>query len=66
MGSKRIREMEENLEYKRIYCKYKLLALNMFKYKNLPEGVEERFIEKALYEKGECIFYNDNNLGLLL
>ena len=65
MGSKRIREMEENLEYKRIYCKYKLLALNMFKYKNLPEGVEERFIEKALYEKGECIFYNDSNLGFI-
>ena len=65
MGKKRLREAMYTNEFNLIYSKYKLLALNMFKYKNLPEGMDQRYIEKALYEYGECIIYDDKNIGLI-
>lgn len=42
-----------------------LLARSVFKWK-LPKGMEERFVERILYEEGKCVFYNDENLGLVV
>lgn len=65
MGKKRLREAKYFNEFNLIYSKYKLLALNMFKYKNLPEQLNQRYIEEALYNMGECIIYDDKNIGLI-
>lgn len=65
MGLEFNNDIEGESEFRRIYERYKLLALNMFVWKNLPKGVESRHIEKALYENGQAIFYNDNDLGLI-
>lgn len=49
----------------RIYYRLKLLALNCFEYENLPPGIEERYIEKALYSNGQAFFYKHKEYGLV-
>lgn len=51
--------------YRRIYDYYKMLALNMFTWENLPETMDSRYIENALYEHGLCLVNNDKDLGLI-
>lgn len=41
------------------------LAINMFKWENLPDTVDERFLELALCEKGYCLYFNDDIMGNL-
>lgn len=50
----------------RLYNKYKLLALNIFKWENLPNNIESRHIEKALYNYGQAVFFEDKDLGYIL
>jgi hypothetical protein len=49
----------------RLINRYKLLALNRYKWENLPDGIESRHIENFLYENGQALFYNDDDLGLV-
>jgi hypothetical protein len=37
----------------------------MFKWENLPDTVDERFLELALCEKGYCLYFNDDIMGNL-
>lgn len=37
----------------------------MFEWKNLPETVDERFLELALFTDGMCVFFEDKALGML-
>lgn len=41
------------------------LALNVFEWENLPPTVDERFLELTLYEKGYCLYFNDEIIGNL-
>lgn len=56
---------EQKINSIRIYDKLKLLALNMFEWENLPNNIESRHIEKALYDFGQAIFYDNKELGLI-
>ena len=38
------------------------LAITMFEWKNLPEGVDERYLELGLFEKGGMVFFEDADL----
>ena len=49
--------------FMRLYTHYKMLALNMFTWENLPDKLESRHIEKFLYEYGQVIFYDNNTFG---
>ena len=51
--------------YQRIYDYYKMLALNMFTWENLPETMNSRYIENALYEHGLCLVNDDKDMGLI-
>lgn len=42
-----------------------LLARSVFEWCNLPNKIEERFIERVLYEEGRLIFYKDEGLGIV-
>ena len=50
----------------RLYNRYKLLALNIFKYDNLPNNIEPRHIEQALFDFGQCVFFKDEKLGFIV
>lgn len=51
--------------YKRLYDYYKMLALNMFTWENLPQTMNSRYIENALFEHGLCVVNNDKDMGLI-
>lgn len=48
-----------------LFNRYKLLALNMFRWENLPPTIESRHIEKALFECGQAIFFEHEDFGLI-
>ena len=52
---------EQRYQNFRLYNKYKLLTLNMFTWYNLPSGIKPRFIEEALFNYGQAIFFKDKN-----
>lgn len=56
---------EKIINSQRIYDKLKLLALNMFEWENLPNNIESRHIEKALYDYGQAVFYDHSELGFI-
>lgn len=39
------------------------LSISMFEWKNLPEGVDERFLEMVLFTDGHAVFFKDDELG---
>lgn len=60
--------LSDNLQernFGRIFHEFTNLALNRFKWENLPKGLESRHIEKALFEYGQCAFVDDPELGIL-
>lgn len=38
-------------------------AINMFEWKNLPDTVDERFLELTLCEYGKAVYFNDEVIG---
>ena len=56
-------KISNNTTYLKYYNQFILLALNMFQWENLPEGIETRHIEKPLIENGYAFFYNDPDYG---
>ena len=63
--NKQALEVYKNINFTRIYDYYKMLALNMFTWENLPKTMNSRYIENALYENGLCLVNNDTNMGLI-
>lgn len=43
-----------------------LIAQSIFKYENLPNFINEKWIERYLFEYGSCVFFNDRNLGFIV
>lgn len=47
------------------YKRLRLLALSLFEWENLPESMNERFLEQCLYWYGKAAIVNDENLGII-
>ena len=47
------------------YKRLRLLALSLFEWENLPESMNERFLEQCLYWYGKAAIVNDDNLGII-
>lgn len=58
-------ELFKSLNFTRLFDYYKMLALNMFTWENLPETMNSRYIENALFNHGLCVVIDDVNLGLI-
>lgn len=54
-----------NKTYIDYYNRLMELALNVFEWNNLPDTVDERFLELALYEFGYALYFNDEIIGNL-
>lgn len=54
-----------NMSYMFYFNRLKELALSMFEWKNLPETCDERFLELALFDCGQAIFFKDEVMGEL-
>ena len=66
MGRKRKPVVNDNIEREtvRLTKYYQMLALNRYKWENLPNGIESRYIEQMLYDNGECAMFDHPDLGL--
>lgn len=51
--------------YRVFYQQYKSIALNMFEWKGLPEGIEERYIERVLFDQGKVLFFRDPAMSFM-
>lgn len=54
-----------NRTYLQYYNRLTELALSVFEWKNLPNTVDERFLEMCLYSDGMAVFFKDEVLGHL-
>lgn len=54
-----------NKTYIDYYNRLMEMALNVFEWQNLPDTIDERFLELALYEHGYCVYFNDEFIGNL-
>ena len=66
MGRKRKPVINDNIEREtvRLTKYYQMLALNRYRWENLPNGIESRYIEEMLYDNGECAMFDHPDLGL--
>lgn len=68
MGRKKKTFFEESASLNnRTYLQYiehlTELTISMFEYKNLPDSVDWRFLEMALFEKGQALWFKDEVMG---
>lgn len=54
-----------NRTYLQYYNRLLELAINMYEWKNLPDSVDERFLELTLFSDGMAVFFRDDILGEL-
>lgn len=54
-----------NRTYLQYYNRLTELALSMFEWKNLPDTIDARFLEMALFSDGMAVFFEDEVLGYL-
>lgn len=64
LSAKKLKKLESNLEFQNIFHNFFNAALNVFEYKNLPDTMDERMIERAYLLSGRCLAAEDNG-GLL-
>lgn len=55
-----------NATFTEYYKKLKLLAKSVFKWNNLPNGINEKWIEDFLFSDGKCMFFKHKTLGLMV
>ena len=54
-----------NRTYLQYYNRLTDLAISMFEWQNLPETIDQRFLEMCLFSDGMCVFFQDEVLGYL-
>lgn len=54
-----------NSTYINIFNRLKEIAVTRFKYENVPETVDIRYLELTLFNNGSCVFFFDDVLGFL-
>lgn len=55
-----------NRTFTEYYKRLKLLAKSIFKWNNLPNGINEKWIEDYLFSEGKCMFFKHDTLGFMV
>lgn len=58
-------DLLNDLTFRVLFDKYKLVAMNAFQWEGLPEGIEERHIERELFNHGKCIFFRATGMDYM-
>ena len=56
-------DLLNDLTFKIIYNKFRMLSTSLFEWGGLPDGIEERHIEKYLFDGGKAIFFKDPSMS---
>lgn len=54
-----------NFTYRQYYNRLVELAVSMFEWENLPDTIDPRYLELALFTDGKAIFFEDEVMGYL-
>ena len=68
MAKKRanLSDLLNELTFRVVYDKFKLVSMNAFEWEGLPPGIEERHIERQLFDKGKAIFFRDPRMSYMV
>lgn len=58
-------DLLNDLTFKVLYDKFKLVCINEWEYQGLPDGIKERHIEQLLFGKGFACFFKDPNMSFM-
>lgn len=58
-------DLLNDLTYKVTYDKFKMIAINMFEWSGLPDGIDEKHIEQFLFDYGVAIFFRDPGMSYM-
>lgn len=58
-------DLLNNLTFRSLYDKYLLIAVNAFEWEGLPDGIQERHLERLLFRYGKAIFFRDPDMGFM-
>lgn len=64
-----LRELEKNMNslvFRDYYKRLSLLAKSVFKWNNLPNGIDEKWVERYLFSEGKCMFFKDFEKGFMV
>lgn len=56
---------ENSVSFLKYYTHLAELSMVMFEWKNLPDTVDERYLERALFRNGLAVFFVDEDIGPL-
>lgn len=57
--------LKNTLSWRQYYNRLVELSVSMFEWKNLPETIDERFMELVLFSQGKAVFFYDEVMGYL-
>lgn len=66
INMKSIAKELNNRTFTDYYYRLMLIARSVFEWKNLPNGIDEKWIERYLFSEGRCVFYKDDTLGFMV
>ena len=66
LSYKSVAQIANNITFSYYYYKLMLIARSLFIWENLPNNMDERWIEKYLFTSGKCIFYKDPVMGYMV
>lgn len=66
LSMKNFAKQLNDLTFLDYYNRLELLAKSVFKWENLPNGMNEKWIEDFLFEHGRCVFYEDEKRGMMV
>lgn len=58
-------DLLNDMTFRALYDKYKLIAVNAFEWEGLPDGIEERHIERWLFSRGKVLFFKDPSMSYM-
>lgn len=58
-------DLLNDLTFRTIFDKFRLMATNLFKWDGLPEGIDEKFVERYLFDFGKAIFFRDPDMDYM-
>lgn len=59
-------DLLNDLTFRVMFDKYKLVAMNAFEWDGLPDVIEERHIERLLFDHGSAIFFKDPDKSFMV
>lgn len=66
INMKNIAKQLNNRTYTDYYYRLMLLSQSVFKWENLPNNMDEKWIERYLFTEGKCIFFHDSEKGFMV